>query len=169
MQWYALTVKPQHEKAVADLLRVKGLESYLPVYRSKRCWSDRVKTLDLPLFSQYVFSRFHLERRLTVLEVASVLSIVGFGGVACPVDEREMEALKAVVGSGLPFSPWPFLHAGQRVEIWGGPLKGVEGILAREGSACRVVINVDLLQRAVAVEVERELVRPCEDRMSRAS
>ena len=161
MRWYALTVKPQHEKAVAEQLRVKGLETYLPVYRSRRRWSDRVKTIDLPLFPQYVFSQFHLEERVRVLQTASVLSIVSFAGAPCPVEASQLEALRAIVGSGLPYSPWPFLHAGQRVRICGGPLKGVEGILAREKSECRVVVNMELLQRAVAVEMERDLVLPC--------
>ena len=106
-------------------------------------------------------SQFHLEERVRVLQTASVLSIVSFAGVPCPVEASQLEALRAIVGSGLPYSPWPFLRAGQRVEICGGPLKGVEGILAREKSECRVVVNLELLQRAVAVEVERDLVRPC--------
>jgi len=161
MRWYALTVKPQHEKAVAEQLRIKGLETYLPLYRSRRRWSDRVKTINLPLFSQYVFSQFHLEERVRVLQTASVLSIVSFAGLPCPVEASQLEALRAIVGSGLSYSPWPFLHAGQRVQICGGPLKGIEGILDREKSECRVVVNMELLQRAVAVEVERDLVQPC--------
>lgn len=161
MPWYALTVKPQHEKSVAEQLRLKGLETYLPLYRSSRRWSDRVKTIDLPLFSQYVFSQFQLEERIRVLQTASVLSIVSFAGAPCPVEASQLEALRAIVGSGLTYSPWPFLHAGQRVRICGGSLKGVEGILAREKSECRVVVNIELLQRAVAVEVDRDLVQPC--------
>jgi len=160
MRWYALTVKPQHEKSVAEQLRFKGLETYLPLYRSRRRWSDRVKTIDLPLFSQYVFSQFPLEDRVRVLQTGSVLSIVSFAGIPCPVEASQLEALRAIVGSGLSYSPWPFLHAGQRVQICGGPLKGLEGILAREKSECRVVVNMELLQRAVAVEVERDLVHP---------
>jgi len=161
MFWYALTVKPQHEKAVDEQLRFKGLETYLPLYRSRRRWSDRVKTIDLPLFSQYVFSQFPLEDRVRVLQTASVLSIVSFAGAPCPVEPSQLEALRAIVGSGLSYSPWPFLHAGQRVQICGGPLRGLEGILVREKSDLRVVVNLELLQRAVAVEVERDLVHPC--------
>jgi len=65
-----------------------------------------------------------------------------------------------VVGSGLPFSPWPFLRIGQRVRIGQGALEGLEGILAREKSGYRVIVNVELLNRAVAVEIERDLVHP---------
>ncbi|HUB79459.1 MAG TPA: transcription termination/antitermination NusG family protein [Bryobacteraceae bacterium] len=164
MQWYALTVKPQHEKAAAEQLRFKGLETYLPLYRAQRRWSDRVKTLHLPLFTQYVFSLFDFADRIRVLETASIVSIVSFGGVPCPLAANELEALKAIVGSGLPYGPWPLLRSGDRVRICRGPLSGVEGILAREKSECRVVVNMELLQRAVAVEIDRDLVRPCAHR-----
>lgn len=164
MLWYALTVKSQHEKAVVEQLRCKGVDTYLPLYRSRRRWSDRIKHIEMPLFSQYVFSQFDVQNRVKVLQTASVLSIVSFAGVPCPVDPGQLQALRAIVGSGLPFSPWPFLYAGQRVQISGGPLSGVEGILAHEKSALRVVVNMELLQRAVAVEVDRDFVRPCAQR-----
>lgn len=84
MHWYALTVRPQHEKAVADQLQAKALESYVPLYRARRRWSDRSKTIELPLFSRYTFCRFSFEQRLRVLQTPSVVSIVGFGGKPCP-------------------------------------------------------------------------------------
>jgi transcription antitermination factor NusG len=163
MNWYALTVKPQHEKAVAEQLEAKALESYVPLYRARRRWSDRTKVVELPLFSRYVFCRFGFEERLKVLQISSVNQIVGFGGHPCPIDDRVIHDLKTVVGSGLPCNPWPFIRAGQRVRICEGPLEGTEGILVREKSRYRVVVNVEILNRAVAVEVERDLVRPCKE------
>ena len=160
MNWYALTVKSQHEKAVAEQLQTRALESYLPLYRARRRWSDRVKTIDLPLFSRYVFCRFDFENRLKVLSISSIISIVGFGGKPCPIPDHEIETIQAVVGSGLPVSPWPFLRIGQRVRICEGALEGLEGILAREKTGYRVIVNVELLNRAVAVEIERDLVHP---------
>ena len=159
MNWYALTVKSQHEKAVDEQLQAKALESYLPLYRARRRWSDRIKTIDLPLFSRYVFCRFDFEDRLKVLSISSIVSVVGFGGKPCPIPDHEIEIIQAVVGSGLPISPWPFLRIGQRVRICQGALEGLEGILAREKSGYRVIVNVELLNRAVAVEIERDLVR----------
>ena len=161
MNWYALTVKPQHEKSVADQLEAKSLESYLPLYRAKRRWSDRVKVIELPLFPRYVFCRFDFENRMKILQIASINKIVGFGGQPYPIDDQIIHDLKTIVGSGLPCNPWPFLRVGQWVTVCEGPLKGTEGILVREKSGYRVVINVELLNRAVAVEVERDLVRPC--------
>ena len=139
-----------------DQLKAKALESYVPLYRARRRWSDRVKTIDLPLFSTYVFCRFGFEDRLKVLQISSIISIVGFGGKPCPIPDREIETIQTVVGSGLPFCPWPFLRIGQRVRFCGGALEGMEGILAREKSSYRVIVNVELLNRAVAVEVERD-------------
>ena len=62
--WYALHVKPRFEKYVTGQLSVKGYETFMPSYVSKRKWSDRVKTLSLPLFPGYVFCRFDLHTRL---------------------------------------------------------------------------------------------------------
>jgi transcription antitermination factor NusG len=163
MNWYALTVKPQHEKSVVSQLEAKSLESYLPLYRAKRRWTDRVKVVELPLFSRYVFCRFSFEERLKVLQITSINKIVGFGGQPYPVEDQVIQDLKLVVGSGLPCNPWPFVRVGQRVRVCQGPLEGTEGILVREKSGYRVVINVELLNRAVAVEVERDLVRPCNE------
>ena len=78
--WYVLTVKPQHEKAVAQQLRARAVEEYLPLYPAKRRWCDRVAIVHLPLFPRYVFCRFTFEDRLKALQIVSVTSIVSFGG-----------------------------------------------------------------------------------------
>src|ERR1035437_9420653 len=122
MNWYALTVKSQHEKAVDEQLQAKALESYLPLYRARRRWSDRIKTVDLPLFSRYVFCRFGFEDRLKVLQISSITSIVGFGGKPCPIPDHEIATIQSVVGSGLPYYPSALLRIGQRVRIRGGAL-----------------------------------------------
>jgi len=140
--WYALTVKPQHEKAVAEQLHAKSLEEYLPLYRARRRWSDRIATVALPLFPRYVFCRFTFDDRLKVLRTPSVLAILSCNGKPCPIDDREIAAIKAMSSSGRPVWPWPFVSIGQRVRISVGPLEGLEGILAREKSAYRVVVNM---------------------------
>ena len=159
MHWYALNGRRRHEKAVADQLQTKALESYLPLYRARRRWTDRTKTIDLPLFSRYVFCRFNFEARLKVISVSSIVSIVGFGGKPCPIPDHEIETIQSIVGSGLPVSPWPFLRIGQRVRVIEGALEGLEGILARQKSGYRVIVNMEMLNRAVAVEIEQDLVR----------
>ncbi len=158
--WFALTVKPQHERAAAQALESKGLEFFLPLYRARRRWSDRVKELDVPLFPGYVFSRFESGDRAWVLATPSVRSVVGFGRTPAPVAEEELNAVRSIVASGLPSGPWPFLKVGQTVCIEAGPLSGLEGILVQLKDVCRVVVSVHLLQRSVAVEIDRDVLRP---------
>src|SRR5207248_7233331 len=78
-QWYALQVRPRFEKIVATHLQHKGYTEYLPLYKSRRKWSDRMKELELPLFSGYTFCKFDAQNRLPVLIVPGVLAIVGVG------------------------------------------------------------------------------------------
>lgn len=169
LRWYAVAVKPRHERTVAAVARSRGYEDFLPLYRSRRRWSDRIKQIDLPLFPGYVFCRLRLDNRLPVLMIPGVNSLVGAGKKPLPVEEREIEAVRSLCRSGLPIEPWQYLRAGQKVRILGGALDGLEGILAQERSACRVVVNVNLLERAVAVEIGRERLAPLEGVWSTAA
>lgn len=161
-RWFALTVKPQHEKATALALRQKGLEEFLPLYRTRRQWSDRIKTLELPLFPGYVFCRFPALRKSVVLATPGVRRIVGFGSVPTPIEDSEIASIRAMIASGVGVGPWPYLRTGQRVRIQAGPLRGLEGLLVSLKDSWRVVVSLHLLQRSVAVEVERDMVRPVE-------
>ena len=158
IHWFALTVKPQHERAVADQLQSKTLEAYVPLYSARRRWSDRVKTVEVPLFPRYVFSRFVFEERSHVLKTPGVTSIVGFSGIACPVTDAEIDVVKTMVGSGNPLKVWPAIRVGQRVRIREGAMSGLEGILVQEKTACRIVINLELLNRGVAVEIDWDMI-----------
>ncbi len=158
--WYALTVRPRHEKSTARNLHAKGLEDFSPVYRARRRWCDRVKELEVELFPGYVFCRFSYRERMAVLNTPGVTSIVGFGREPAAVGEEEIEAVRAIVASGLPAQPWQYLRAGQRVRIEEGCLRGVVGIVLRERDLCRVLVSIELLQRSVAVEIDRSLICP---------
>jgi transcription antitermination factor NusG len=169
VNWFALHVKPRHEKSVEQQLNTRLLEAHSPFYSAQRRWSDRVKSVEFPLFPRYVFCRFSFEDRLSVITLPSIISVVGFGGVPCPIPDPEIEMIKSMVASRLPLMPWPCLQIGERVRICHGPLSGLEGILIREKAAFRVVVSIQLLQRAVAVEVERDLVAPVTSRKPPAS
>jgi transcription antitermination factor NusG len=161
-QWYAVRTAAGREKAVSGQLSNKGYEQFLPAYRTKRQWSDRVKQIELPLFPGYLFCRFDINSRLPILVTPGVKLIVGYGKTPIPVCDDEIEAIRTVVRSGAVAEPWPFLEAGQRVRIQDGSLNGVEGILLQVKNSWRVVLSVELLRRAVAVEVDRAAVVPAE-------
>jgi transcription antitermination factor NusG len=160
--WYALTVKPRHERTTAQHLHHLGLEEFCPTYKSKRRWHDRTKDLDVHLFPGYVFCRFSYPERLSVLNTPGVTAIVGFGKTPAPIPPDEIGALQQIVASGAPAAPWPYVRIGQKVRIEEGVLSGVTGTLLREKDVWRVVVCVELLQRSVAVEIDRRVLSPVE-------
>ena len=127
--WYALQVRPRFEKMIASMLLQKGYEGYLPLYRHRSRWSDRIKEVQLPRFTGYLFCRFDVNHRLPILVTPGVMKIVGIGKIPHPVDEAEIAALQSIVISGLQAEPRSYLTAGQKVRIEIGPLAGVEGII----------------------------------------
>ena len=160
LPWFAVVIKPQHERAVQEGLHQKGLESFLPLYRATRRWSDRLKHLQLPLFPGYVFCRFERSGKVPVLRTPGVRSIVSCGTEMLAVPEEEIDRVRLMASSGAAVEPWPFLKTGQRVRVCDGPLAGLEGILAEVRNATRVVVGLDLLQRSVAVQLNRDQILP---------
>ncbi len=158
--WYAICVRPKYERIASAALAGKGYAEYLPLYQSTRKWSDRSIKLDLPLFPGYLFCRFDAQFRLPILTVPGVISIVGLAKVPVAIPDPEIDAIRAVIRSGLHLQPWPELVVGSRVVIEKGPLKGVEGVTLQIKKKFHLFLSVPLLQRSVTVEIEREWVRP---------
>lgn len=161
-EWFAVRVRPRSEKKVANMLRYKGYEDFVPLYRSARLWSDRVKELDLPLFPGYVFCRFKPQYKLPVLTTPGVLAIVGFGGEPVAVDDAEISNLRIVARSGRPACPFAFVQIGKPVRVERGPLRGAEGLLIG-AKRLRLVVSVKLLQRSIALDVDGDCVAPIEE------
>jgi transcription antitermination factor NusG len=159
MRWYALHVKTRFEKVVSQNLRGKGYEEFLPLYRRTSRWSDRTRELEIPLFPGYVFCRFDPLYRMPILTVPGVNMIVGIGKTLMPVEDRELASIRTVLDSDLYCEPWPFLAIGQKVCVERGPLAGTEGMVTLVKNSHRLVISVNLLQRSVAVEIDRDCLK----------
>jgi len=169
-RWYAVETKTRLEQTVESLLRNKGYETFLPLYKVRRQWSDRIKLLDAALFPGYLFSRLGGgQRTLPLLTTPFVRGIVSSGGRPLPVPEEEVEAVRAIVASGLPATPWPYLQEGDRVRIRHGSLAGVEGLLLSFKKQHRLVVSIDMLHRSVAVEIDIAWVEPAGPPMNRPS
>src|SRR5690349_21112610 len=124
-----MRVKSRTEQLVATMAEHKGYENFLPLYPTKRRWSDRVKTVEQPLFPGYVFCRLNPQHRLPLLTIPGVMHLVGIGKVPAPIEDEEISSIQAALRSGLKIEPWPYLKVGQRVRLEQGPLAGLEGIL----------------------------------------
>jgi transcription antitermination factor NusG len=160
LPWWAIYTRHQHEKVVAEMLSLKGIEVFLPVYDSVRRWKDRKKTLSLPLFPCYVFVRGSLQRRLHVLTTPGVHMILSHGERAATIPEEEIEAIRRTVEGSFRVEPHPFLKCGERVRVTRGTLEGIEGILVRKKSLFRLVLSVNMLAQSVAVEIDAADVEP---------
>jgi transcription antitermination factor NusG len=152
--WYAVCTSANHEKRVAEQLGARDVEYFLPLYKSVRRWKDRRVMLQLPLFPGYVFVRMALRDRLQVVQIPSVVRIVGFDGQPYPVPDSEIEVLRDAISTAIRFEPHPFLTRGCRVRIRYGPLRGTEGILLRKNKQSRVVLSVNLIASSVALEID---------------
>jgi len=155
-EWYALHTRPPHKKFVFQRLVERGVETFLPVVTETHRWSDRKKSVQLPLFSCYVFARFIPNRseRLQVLRVNGILGLVGSHGEGTPIPDEQIDAVRTLVEGAVPWSSHPFLKIGQRVRIRSGALNGMEGILVSRNGSDTLVISVDALQRSLSVRVE---------------
>jgi transcription elongation factor/antiterminator RfaH len=156
--WYALQVRARQEAGVAAQLEGQGFERFLPFYKLRKRWSDRVKEFDAPLFPGYLFCRFDPHNRLPILKTPGVVQIVSFNNIPAAVDESEIASIQRLVASGIQHQPCPFLNVGDRVRINSGALQGMEGILTDVKGARRLVLSVSLLQRSVAVEIDSAFV-----------
>ena len=158
--WFALQVRSRWERSTAMLLSGKGYETLLPTYKLKRRWSGRPKEVIAPLFPGYVFCSFEVVKRLPILVTPGVIAVVGRGRVPVPMEASEISAIQALVSSGLPAEPCPYLEVGQKVRIESDALRGMEGILIAFKGSRRVVVSVSLLRRSVALEIDRVRIIP---------
>ena len=159
VRWYALHVRCNQEKNVAQSLDSRGVEHFLPSYQSRRRWKDRQVTLDMPLFPGYLFVRLPLLERSKALMAPNVVSLVGTRNVPAVIQEEEIENIRRGLKHG-KVEPHDVLQVGQRVMIVEGIMEGMEGILLRKQNRTRVVVSLDSIVRAFAVEVDAEWVKP---------
>jgi transcription antitermination factor NusG len=158
--WYVASTSANHEKHVAEHLGLRKVEHFLPLYNSVRRWKDRRVTLARPLFPGYVFVRLALRDRLQVLQVPGVAKLVGFNGLPAALQQEEIDALRTGLASGVRVEPHPYLTAGRRVRVMNGPLAGTIGILVKRKNKTWFVLSVELIQRALAIEIRGTDLEP---------
>jgi transcription antitermination factor NusG len=160
--WYALHTRARHEKAVSERLGEEGITTFLPLVTEVHRWSDRRRTVQLPLFSCYVFVKLvpGSKERMRVDRINGAFGIVGVRGQGIPIAEEQIEAVRTLITHQLPWSNHPFLKIGQRVRIRGGSMDGVEGVLLSRDGDRTLIISIDAIQRSLAVRVEGYDVEP---------
>jgi transcriptional antiterminator NusG len=153
--WYPVQTRYQCEKRVGAALREQGFETFTPMQRELRRWSDRTKMVESPLFPGYGFVRMEAEpRSLTrVLRVPGFVRFVTYGSELAAVPDEEIESIRTLVESDTEYQPGPFPAMGERVRIRGGCLEGVEGILTAQTGRGEIVISVGAIQRSLKISL----------------
>ena len=158
--WFVLQVAPQSEKRVVSTLEYKGYEPFAPTYRERTRWSDRIKTVDRPLFPGYVFVRTSATPLGgLVCSTSGVVRLLSFGGRPCPLPDTEIEAIRKLTLLGEP-RPTEYLSVGQKVEIKDGPFAGVVGTVRQVKSRSCLIVSVQLIQQSICIDVDEFQLRP---------
>lgn len=158
--WYAMVTKPRSETAVLASLEAKGYDYLLPVQSVQRKCGKEMVTIDRPLFPGYIFCYFDPQKTSPLVTTPNVVRIISFGGKAMPLSQEEVFALRAIGQVRPPVEARDGLAAGRTVTLQGGPLKGLQGVLQASQKGTRLVVNVWMLQRSMAVEVEPAWISP---------
>jgi transcription antitermination factor NusG len=160
--WYAIQTLYRYEHRIAREIRVKGFETYLPLLRETRQWTDRKKVIEVPAFSGYVFVRHDcsLRSRVRVLETSGVVRILGDNHAPVPVPDVEIDALRRMLDSNANCSRCEYLTIGTMVQIKRGALAGICGRLVRINNSLRLVLSVSTVSQSISVEVALEDVEP---------
>jgi transcription antitermination factor NusG len=162
LHWYAVWSRSRHEKMVAGALTNIGITTFLPLVTEMHRWSDRRRSVEVPLFPGYVFVQIpnSTEARLQVRKTSGVVQFVGNRQGAVPIQDKEINDVRTLLEEKVSCSPYPFLKVGQRVRICGGAFDGIEGVLVGRDSASKLVISIELIQRCLAVSVYNLDVEP---------
>lgn len=160
--WYVIHTCCRHEMRVEDRLKKQGLEVFLPrcLMISRR---DRKKFLQVPMFPGYLFIQDAMDSPVyyNILKLPGVVRVLANSNGLQPVPRETIESIRLAVNTDRPHYPYAYLQKGKRVRVAEGPLAGLFGIILESKSRKRkVVVSVELFQRAVAVELEDEAVEP---------
>jgi transcription antitermination factor NusG len=156
-KWYVLFVRSNQEARVVQHLSARLIEHFLPIYESVRQWKDRKVKLVRPLFSGYIFVKLPLIDRSRALMIPNVVGLVGTRTAPSVVLEEEIEWIRRGMAHGKA-EPHPYPKIGEPVVITAGPMAGMEGILLRAKNYTRVLVRVNSISRAIAVEVNGNCV-----------
>jgi len=163
-RWFAVYTMYKREKIVRKELERKGIQSYLPLQTVTRYYTRKVKTVHLPLISCYLFVKITKPEYVPVLEVPGVLKFIRFKKDLISIPQREIDILRMVCGEEVEVEVTDEpLTAGDHVEIIGGRLTGLKGILGERAGKNRFYVNLDSIGIQLAMSVPEEVLRKTAD------
>lgn len=158
--WFALYTRSRSEKQLYEQLVMAGIESYLPLVRTLKQWSDRKKWVEVPLFRSYVFVHIYDTEYYSVLNVPGAVRYVTFEGKAVAIPPQQIEAIKQYISTGYELPDREVnLLPGTKIQIIAGPMKGIDGVLLEIMGKKKVRIEIDALGQFVLLEIPASHIR----------
>ncbi len=158
--WYAVYTRPRSEKKLQGALNKLGIESYLPLLRTRKKWSDRFKWVEEPLFASYLLVKIEFDQQsLSVLKIPQAIHFVTTAGNPAIISDADMDLLRLAVDNfaeSLIIRDTSVLTAGETVRIKEGPFAGKEAVIERIQGKAMVVVAFPGLNKSVQVEIPVE-------------
>jgi transcriptional antiterminator RfaH len=157
--WYAAYTHFRAEKRVARELSKRGVENFLPLYKTIKQWSDRKKKVEEVLIRSYIFVHITRKEFLPVLTTSGVMTIIHFSGKPVPIPDWQIQNLKIVVGANVPVtSNIHKLTKGREVLINRGSLQGLRGTILRVKGHHKIVISIQALNYSLSIDIDPAFV-----------
>lgn len=167
LKWYVMYTASRCEKKVADRLKERGLEVYLPIVEELRQWSDRKKKVQRPLFNGYVFVKTRRNELWECLQVPGAVKFVHFAGQHAVMRDEEIETIQRVISTGVAVeTDNSEIEPGEKVRVLGGPLMDLEGECVEKGNKDYLLIRIPGIYQNMLITIQRKFLEPITDSKS---
>jgi transcription antitermination factor NusG len=159
-KWFAIYTRPRAEKLVYQRLVEVGIETFLPLQKTYRMWSDRKKLVEKPLLSSYIFVKTNKKNFPKVYKINGVVKFVSFEGHPVSIPQNQIDNLRLLINSDaeIEVSSEKF-GTGDNVVVVNGSLIGLTGELIKIGSRNRVVVRIDRLDQNLILKIPKAFLR----------
>ena len=152
-QWYIIYTRSRFEKKLYQALLKSGFQTFLPLIKEKRIWSDRLKTVIVPLLPSYVFVKINRTEFRDIYHYPGFVRFISNEGQPSTIREEEISLLDNIVKNGFKAQQVTPCRVGDKVRVIKGPLKDWEGCVERKAGQSRITFQFDGFQQAICVEV----------------
>ncbi|KAA3637828.1 MAG: UpxY family transcription antiterminator [Bacteroidetes bacterium] len=159
-RWFAVYVKYKREKLVRDRLQENDIEVYLPLKKYVRQYTRKIREVEIPLISCYIFTKITRKQYLTVLKTPDVVNFVRLSNQLISIPENEILLIKRIMGEGIDIEAEPNRYlVGDKVEIIGGNLTGLQGILMATDQNKNFLIELTQTGYSLRMQIDQKLLR----------
>jgi transcriptional antiterminator RfaH len=159
VKWYPVYTQPRAEKKACQALLNKGIETYLPLHRQVKQWSDRKKWVEEPFIKSYLFVHIKEFEQTEVLMTKGIARFIYFSGKITPMPDRQIQELKLLMASPYELEiTEEDLQPGEKIIIKAGPLKGLTGEIISYRSQRQLALRLENLGYSIIVNIAASLI-----------